>query len=129
MQAFFFADGGILAFGANVFNMAIIGASGFFILKRLSKNPRNQKGFVLSVFLTSWLSVVLSSVAAALEMGISPAYANAGGISFTVPIMLFYHGFMGLAEGAITTTLVMSLQRLQPAIMSSLAIMREKTRW
>jgi cobalt/nickel transport system permease protein len=32
MQALFFADGGLLSFGANVFNMAIIGSFSFFIL-------------------------------------------------------------------------------------------------
>jgi cobalt/nickel transport system permease protein len=128
MQAFFFADGGMLAFGANVFNMAIIGASSFFILKLLYRKPGNPKRFASCLFLTSWLSVVISSVAAAIEMGTSAAYANAGGIAFTVPMMLFYYGFMGLAEGAITMTLVMSLQRLQPAITSSLAVMRGKTK-
>lgn len=128
MQAFFFADGGILAFGANVFNMAIVGASGYFILKLLNKNSTNPKRLASSVFLASWLSVVISSIAAALEIGSSPAYANAGGIAFTVPMMMLYYGVMGLAEGAITMTLLLSLQRLQPAIMSSLAIMKGKTR-
>ncbi len=128
MQAFFFADGGIMAFGANVFNMAILGASSFFILKLINRNPTNLKRFAPSVFLTSWLSVIISSLAAAIEMGTSPAYANAGGIAFTVPMMLLYYSIMGLAEGAVTMTLVMSLRRLQPAIMSSLAIMRGKAR-
>lgn len=30
MQAFFFADGGLVAFGMNLFNMAIIGGLSFF---------------------------------------------------------------------------------------------------
>ena len=128
MQAFFFADGGVLAFGANVFNMAIIGAISFFIVKLLTRSNKSPKRFVSSVFVASWLSVVIGSLAAALEMGTSPAYANAGGITFTVPAMLFYYGFMGLAEGAITTTLVVSLQRLQPALMSSLTIMKGKVK-
>ncbi len=33
MQAFFFADGGLIAFGANVFNMAVIGALSIFIVR------------------------------------------------------------------------------------------------
>jgi cobalt/nickel transport system permease protein len=32
MQAFIFADGGILAFGMNVFNMAIVGGLSFFLV-------------------------------------------------------------------------------------------------
>lgn len=126
MQAFFFADGGLLAFGANVFNMAIIGVSSFFIIKLLTRSSKSSKRFASSIFITSWLSVVLASLAAALEMGASSAYASAGGITFTIPVMLFYYGLTGLAEGAITTTLVMSLRQLQPAIMSSLSIMKGK---
>lgn len=124
MQAFFFADGGLLAFGANVFNMAIIGVSSFFIIKLLTRSSKSSKRFASSIFIASWLSVVLASLAAALEMGASSAYASAGGITFTIPMMLFYYGLTGLAEGAITTTLVMSLRQLQPAIMSSLSIMK-----
>lgn len=126
MQAFFFADGGLIAFGANVFNMAIIGGLTFFIVRFLARNSKSPKRFASSIFLASWLSVVLSSLAAAVEMGLSPAYSGAGGIAVTVPLMLFYHLFIGLGEGAITTTLVMALQRLQPGIMGSLIIMKGK---
>jgi len=126
MQAFFFADGGVIAFGANVFNMAIIGILGFFIVKLLTRNSKSPRRFASSVFIASWLSVVVGSLAAGLEMGVSPAYADAGGIAVTIPLMLFYHVLIGLGEGAITMTLVVSLQRLQPAIMSSLSIMKGK---
>ena len=126
MQAFFFADGGLIAFGANIFNMAIIGASSYFVVKLLTRNSKSPKRFASSVFIASWLSVVVGSIAAAFEMGTSPAYASTGGITLILPGVLFYHVFIGLGEGAITTTLVMSLQRLQPAIMSSLTIMKGK---
>jgi cobalt/nickel transport system permease protein len=126
MQAFFFADGGLLAFGANVFNMAIIGVSSFFIIKLLTRNSKSPRRFASSIFIASWVSVVMASLAAALEMGTSSAYASAGGITFTIPAMLFYYGLMGLVEGAITTTLVMSLQQLQPTIINGLSIMKGK---
>ena len=128
MQAFFFADGGLIAFGANVFNMAIIGALSFFVVKLLTRNSKSPRRFASSVFVASWLSVVVTSLAAAIEMGFSPAYASGGGIAVTIPLMLFYYVFIGLGEGAITTTLVMSLQRWQPAIMSSLSIMKGKVK-
>ncbi len=89
MQAFFFADGGLLAFGANVFNMAIIGVSSFFIIKLLTRNSNSPRRFASSIFIASWFSVVMASLAAALEMGTSSAYASAGGITFTIPAMLF----------------------------------------
>ena len=128
MQAFFFADGGIIAFGANVFNMAVIGSLSFFIVKLLTRKSTSTRRFASSVFTASWLSVVIGSLAAAIEIGISPAFADAGGVMVTIPAMLFWHVLIGLGEGAITTTLIMSLQRLQPAVMGSLNILKGKVK-
>ena len=128
MQAFFFADGGIIAFGANIFNMAVIGSLSFFIVKLLTLKSTSTRRFASSVFTASWLSVVVGSLAAAVEIGISPAFADAGGIMVTIPAMLFWHVIIGLGEGAITTTLIMSLQRLQPAVMGSLTLLKGKVR-
>ena len=128
MQVFFFADGGLIAFGANVFNMAIIGALSFFIVKLLTRNSKNPRRFASSVFIASWFSVVIGSLAAAFEIGFSPAFAGVGGITVPIPAMPFWHVIIGLGEGAITTTLVMSLQRLQPAIVGGLTLMRGKVK-
>src|SRR3972149_6346249 len=51
MQALFFADGGIVAFGMNLFNMAIIGGLSFFLIKLMTKKNKNQKWFISSVFI------------------------------------------------------------------------------
>jgi cobalt/nickel transport system permease protein len=128
MQAFFFADGGLIAFGANVFNMAIIGGLSFFIVKLLTRKSESTRRFASSVFVASWLSVVAGSLACALEIGISPAFAGVGGIAVTVPAMLFWYVLIGLGEGVITTTLVMSLQRLQPAIVGGLSLVRSNVK-
>ena len=128
MQAFFFADGGMIAFGANVFNMAVIGSLSFFIVKLLTRKSTNTRRFGSSIFIASWLSVVVGSLAAAVEIGISPAFADAGGVMVTIPAMLFWHIIIGLGEGAITTTLTMSLQQLQPAVMGSLTLLKGKVK-
>jgi cobalt/nickel transport system permease protein len=122
MQALFFADGGILAFGANVFNMAIIGGLSFFLIRLLTKNSKSSGRFASSVFVASWLSVVLGALACGLE--ISPAFA--GGMMVTVPSMLFFYAIIGLGEGAITTVLISSLQRLHPAIIGGLTLLKVK---
>lgn len=124
MQAVFFADGGIIAFGMNAFNMAVIGGLSFFIIKLLTRGSLNNKRFIPSVFIASWLSVMAGAFVTALM--ISPAFT--GGVMVTVPSMLFYHAIIGLGEGAITTALVTSLQRVQPAIMGGLTLLKEKTR-
>ena len=123
MQAIIFADGGILAFGANVFTMAIIGGLSFFLIKILMRNSSNKKRLVSSVFISSWLSVVLGAIVAGLL--ISPAFP--GGILTTVPAMLIYHALIGVGEGAITAVLVSSLQTIQPTIMGGITLLKETT--
>jgi cobalt/nickel transport system permease protein len=128
MQMVFFGDGGLTAFGANVFNMAIIGCLSFFMLKALTRKSTSPRRFASSVFLTSWLSVVLSSLACGLEIGFSQIFGNAGGITVTVPSMLLYHVVIGVGEGAITTMLLTSLQRLQPTFIGGLALLQGKVK-
>ena len=120
MQAFFFADGGIVAFGMNVFNMAIIGGLSFFLIKLFMRKSDSKSRFAASVFAASFLSVMLGAFITSLE--IAPAFV--GGVAVTVPSMLFYHTLIGLGEGAITTVLVTSIQRLQPTVMNGLALLK-----
>ena len=126
MQALFFADGGILTFGANVFNMAVIGGLSFFLVKLLTKNPQKTGRLLINVSFASWLSVVLGALTCGLQIGFSPFFSDAGGIAVTVPAMLFWHALIGLGEAAITTTLTSQLHRLQPMVLSGLAILRGK---
>lgn len=124
VQALFFADGGISAFGANVFNMAVIGGLSFYIVKLVAGNSIKGKRFALGVFAASWLSVVLGALACGLEIGASPAFSQVGGIAVTVPAMLFWYTLIGLCEAAITTTFTTQLYRLQPAILNGLVLLR-----
>ncbi|RLI22555.1 hypothetical protein DRO54_00785 [Candidatus Bathyarchaeota archaeon] len=116
IQAVFFADGGITTFGANIFNMAIIGAFSYYIVKLLAGKTPSTKRFLTSVFVTSWLSVVLGSLACALEIGFSQAFP--ADISVTVPAMLFWHAIIGVGEGAITTPLVSAIKYVNPSLFS-----------
>jgi cobalt/nickel transport system permease protein len=124
MQAFFFADGGIMAFGMNAFNMAVIGGLSFFLIRLFTRGQVSSRRFIPSVFAASWVSVMVGALVAALE--VSPAFA--GGVMVTVPSMLLYHSLIGLGEGAITAVLISSIQRMQPAIMGGLSMLKERTR-
>jgi len=124
MQAVFFADGGIIAFGMNLFNMAIIGGLSFFLIKLLTRNSQNPKRFTASVFISSWVSVVLGALITSFE--VAPAFT--GGIAVTLPSMMLLYGVIGLGEGAITTVLTTSIQRLNPTIMGGLTLLKEKTK-
>ena len=72
-QALVMADGGVTALGANVTNMAVVavfaGYAAFVLLKRLL--PRTTTGYLVSIAVASWLSVVAASAVCAVELGLS----------------------------------------------------------
>jgi len=124
IQAVFFADGGISTFGANIFNLAVIGGLSFYAVKLLSNPSSSQKRLSASVFVASWLSVVLGALAAAIQIGVSSMFASVGGVLVTVPAMLFWHVIIGACEAAITTSLTSQFLRVKPTMLNGLAILR-----
>ena len=109
VQAVVFGDGGILALGANVLNMGLIGVGIGVAVDRLPVAPRKTLAGSLmtrasAAGLAGWLSVVAAALACAIEMALSGA-ASAGEV---VPAMLGVHALIGLAEGAITAILVLA---------------------
>lgn len=123
MQALIFADGGLTTFGANVFNMAVIGGLSFFIVKSLTGESKSNGRFFLSVFAASWFSMVLGALACGLQIGFSPLFSEAGGVIVTVPAMLFWHILIGFGEAAITATLLTQLKRMPSTVLPSFAIL------
>ncbi|MFX0014811.1 MAG: energy-coupling factor ABC transporter permease [Promethearchaeota archaeon] len=118
IQALLFADGGIIALGANIFNMAIVGVLvGYIIIRQLMLNiePEAHKiRYYGGVFLGAFLSVLMGSFFAAIEIGI-PIFNNLATIPFTVtlPTILFYHTLIGIAEGFITTFIVIYFNTIE----------------
>jgi cobalt/nickel transport system permease protein len=99
-QALLFQDGGLLALGANVVNMGIIGVAvgyaAYTGLRRLVNG--SSRAVFVSGFVSAWLSIVVAALAAALELalsGTSPA-------NVAVPAMGGIHMLIGVGEGLIT---------------------------
>jgi cobalt/nickel transport system permease protein len=100
IQAFLFQDGGLLALGANLFNMAVVGVTvSYFVYTSIQKLARGKSwGVFVGGFAAAWLSIVIASLACALELalsGTSPA-------NVSVPAMGGIHMLIGLGEGLIT---------------------------
>ena len=117
IQAFIFADGGIIALGVNIFNMAIIGVFvAYFILRilMLSSSPEDRYRYYGGVFLSSFLSVTIASVFAAIEIGI-PIINSISQVAFleSLPIILFFHILIGIGEGFITVIIVVYFNTIQ----------------
>lgn len=100
VQALLFQDGGILALGANIFNMAIIGVfvsyAVYAFLRRLFKNQ--SWGLFVSGFIAAWTSILIASLSCALQL----AFSGTSPANIAVPAMGLIHALIGIGEGLIT---------------------------
>jgi cobalt/nickel transport system permease protein len=123
IQAFFFGDGGILAIGANSFNMAVVlPYVSFAIYQAIAKNmPLNSKRRVLGAALGGWAGLTAASFFAAVEFGVQPLlWHTADGtplyapypLSVSIPAMVIPHALIAsVVEGAVTALIVAYLMR------------------
>ena len=104
VQALMFGDGGVLALGANIFNMGVIGVLlGYVIYKFVANKLQNYKrGILVASFVAAWASVVLASVGASVELALSGAQS----LSVVLPAMVGVHAVIGVGEGIITVAVV-----------------------
>ncbi|MDR3111982.1 MAG: energy-coupling factor ABC transporter permease [Elusimicrobiota bacterium] len=104
IQSFFFADGGVLALGANIFNMAFIGSLiSYYIYKSLS-----HKSYYLAVTTACFFSILVSAFACVVELSIS------GTVSFGSALkdMMNLHLIFAVLETFITLILVKAFKSL-----------------
>jgi cobalt/nickel transport system permease protein len=99
VQSLVFSDGGVTVLGANIFNMAILGAGvGGTLHAMLSDRWQGAYGNYAATAVASWLSVLLASFAVSVELAVD------GQIAFfkVVPAMLGTHALIGIGEAVIT---------------------------
>jgi len=119
-------DGGITTFGANIFNMAIIGVMSFFIVKAYLTRGFTTKRLALGMFVASFISNVCTAVAVGVEIGLFPMVGNLGGILVTVPSMLMWYVPTGIIEGVVASSLIVSLSRLRGVKLLGLEFCRKQ---
>jgi cobalt/nickel transport system permease protein len=123
IQAFFFGDGGILALGANAFNMAVlvpyIGAAAYRLVARASplRSPRRLVGAALG----GWLGLTVGALFAGIEFGIQPLLFHTPDgtplyapypLAISIPAMVVPHALVAsVVEGLLTALVVAYLQR------------------
>jgi cobalt/nickel transport system permease protein len=107
LQAFILQDGGVMALGANILNMAVAGVLAGYVPYRLWGRGRTRQA---SIFLSGFVSVLLSASLALAELNIS-------GVPMSRRLM-FISGVLflisGLIEGAITVAALRAIERLNP---------------
>ena len=109
IQALVFQDGGLLALGANVVNMAVLGVLAGYLPYSLWSGSRWRR---FSIFAGGALSVLVSAVLAVSELLISGVRMPASVLAISLAIFVV----SAILEGAITLAVLESLERLQPRL-------------
>ena len=96
LQALLFGDGGIIALGANIFNMAIaMPFVGYAVYHFFRKQNHETAG----VLVGSYVGINMAAFLTAIELGIQPIIATQGGeplynpygLAVTIPAMMVTH--------------------------------------
>lgn len=115
IQAVLFADGGITALGANIFNMAFIGVwVAWFLtqtLHRLFGGSKNR--LPLAAGIAAAVSVVVAAISAAIELAIS----GTANLDVILPAMTGVHILIGVGEGLITGSVLAYLVKARPDLL------------
>lgn len=119
IQCLLFADGGILALGANVWNMAFYGCflGGMVIWRYIMKNGMNKKKIALASIVGSILSLQLGAFSVVLQTLLSGVTELP--FSVFVGLMQPIHLAIGLGEGLITTAVLCFIYETRPELLDS----------
>jgi cobalt/nickel transport system permease protein len=131
IQAIFFGDGGILAIGANCFNMAVvIPYIAYAIYQAFSRNTAvSSRRRLVGGALGGWVGVTVAALLAGIEFGLQPLLFKAADgtplyapypLSVAVPAMVFPHMLVAsVVEGVLTALVLAYLQRFNPKVLSA----------
>lgn len=125
LQAVFFGDGGILAIGANCFNMAfVLPMVGYGIYFLIKKNVAGLKGELVGAAIGSYIALNVAALCAAVEFGIQPLlFTDAAGnalycpypLAVSVPAMLIGHiTVWGFVEAIFTVGILAFIRKTSP---------------
>lgn len=121
IQALGFADGGILALGANVLNMGMLGVLlaglllGAAVRAMTARSPEPNRGvYLAAVAVVSWLAVMLGALATSIELAISGTVP----LATALPAMLGVHALIGIGEAVITVAAVSAVLAARPDLIA-----------
>jgi len=100
IQALVFQDGGLIALGANIFNMGILGALVAYAVDQTVRGAFGSFRWArpVAAFLAGWAAVVMGALATGLELALSGLVPA----NIVLPAMGGIHALIGIVEGLIT---------------------------
>lgn len=119
IQCLFFADGGLLALGCNIFNMGVIPC---LIVYPLFLKPFLQKGFTIKrLSLGAVVSVVVGLQLGAFGVVLETLVSGITKLPFITFVLLMQpiHLAIGLVEGIVTSAVLCFVYQMRPEILES----------
>jgi cobalt/nickel transport system permease protein len=128
LQALMFGDGGLTAYAANCFCMAVIMPFiGYYTYKLISRNTDLKSSRrVLAIAIGSWFAITVSATFVGVILGLQPLlYKGANGLplympyplSVTVPAMFVEHAFaFSIFEALVSALIFAYIQRTDQSI-------------
>ena len=115
VQCLIFQDGGLLALGCNIINMALVPSYLGYFLYRTVTNGRFSS---LKVYIGAMLACVVAIEAGAILVAIQAALSGvlAVPLSTFLITMIGVHFLVGFIEGLVTVAVLTYLQQLRPDI-------------
>jgi len=121
IQALFFADGGLLALGCNIFNMGIIPC---LMIYPLIFRPILRRGINLkTISLASILSVIISLQLGAFSVVLETLLSGITELPFGTfaALMQPIHLAIGVVEGIVTAAVLVFVYKMRPELLESAA--------
>lgn len=121
IQCLFFADGGLLALGANVWNMAFYGCFvGYYLIWRpiMKSKLKDRTKLILAPILGCIVTLQLGAFSVCLETMLS--HVTDLPFATFVTIMQPIHLAIGAVEGAITSAVLLFVYEARPSIIKDL---------
>ncbi len=120
-----FGDGGILAFGANAFNMAfVIPFLGYVVYRIIADRSGSARGRIAGIVAGSYLSFNAAALSAAIELGIQPLLARGPSglpayfpypLSVSIPAVMVPHlAVAGVVDALFSAAVFAFLRRVSP---------------
>lgn len=131
LQALFFGDGGILALGANIFNMGMILPFVSYAIYRViaGSSTVSSKRRLIAAGIAGYIGITAAAAMAGVEFGLQPLLFQAAdgtplyspyGLNVALPAMLFAHlTIAGPVEGVVTLLAVAYLQRTNSSLLAA----------
>ena len=100
VQALLFQDGGLLAMGANIVNMGLVGTIGGYAIYRAVARALGgeERSRLPAAAVAAWSAVMLGAAATSLELAVSGTTT----LAVVLPAMLGTHTLIGIGEALIT---------------------------